>query len=64
MRAKVIRAFRDIEDPSGTVYQVGDTFEGTDERVGGLAEKGFVEKASEAKAPAKAPAKRKAAKNG
>lgn len=64
MRAKVIRAFYDIEDPKRTVYQVGDSFEGTDERVKGLAEKGFVEAVKEAKAPAKAPAKRKVAKNG
>lgn len=48
MKAKVIKPFFDLETGLGNVpentYWVGDTFEGTNARVNGLAEKGFVEK--------------------
>lgn len=43
MKAKVIKDFYDLEHPENT-YRVGDEFEGTAERVDGLAKKGFVEK--------------------
>jgi hypothetical protein len=41
MNAKVIKPFFDLSNPSD-VYAVGDTFEGTDERVADLARRGFV----------------------
>ena len=48
MKAEVIRPFYDLETGLGNVpentYKVGDLFEGTAERVNGLAEKGFVRK--------------------
>ena len=40
MRAEVIVAFHDKYD--GTLYRIGDAFEGTDERVIELADGGFV----------------------
>lgn len=43
MKAKVIRAFWDLQDPKQTVYQVGSSFEGKTERVRELAKKGFLE---------------------
>lgn len=70
MKAKVIKAFYDLQDPARTVYQVGTEFEGTNKRVEELAKKGFVEVAAKAaetieeKEPAKKPARRGAAKNG
>ena len=48
MKAEVIRPFFDLETGLGDVpenmYQVGDVFEGTAKRVGGLEEKGFVKR--------------------
>ena len=48
MKAEVIKPFFDLETGLGNVpentYRVGDVFEGTAERVDGLAEKGFVRK--------------------
>lgn len=64
MDGKVIKPFFDLSNPSD-VYAVGDTFEGTDERVAELAAKGFVKPLDhEPKKPAKpkAKAKKKAAK--
>ena len=43
MEGKVVKAFWDMQDPKRTTYNVGDTYTGTDERIAGLAEKGFVE---------------------
>lgn len=61
MRAKVIRAFWDMVDPKHPTYHEGDEFEGTDERVKGLEERGFVEAAPQPKkaAPRKRSAKPK-----
>ena len=48
MRAEVIVPFYDLTTGMGNVpentYRVGDVFEGTPERVAGLAERGFVKK--------------------
>jgi hypothetical protein len=60
MNAKVIKPFFDLSNPSD-VYAVGDTFEGTDERVNGLIQKGFLEPMAEKPKP-KPKAKKKAAK--
>lgn len=48
VKAKVIKAFYDMQDPKETVYQVGDMFEGAEKRVKELEERGFV-KAEELK---------------
>lgn len=48
VKAKVIRAFYDMQDPKETVYQVGDMFEGAEKRVKELEGRGFV-KAEEPK---------------
>lgn len=48
VKAKVIKAFYDMQDPKETVYQVGDMFEGAEKRVKELEERGFV-KAEEPK---------------
>jgi hypothetical protein len=64
MNAKVIKPFFDLSNPSD-VYAIGDTFEGTDERVADLARRGFVKPLDpEPKKPAKPKpkAKKKAAK--
>ena len=57
MRAEVIKPFFDLETGLGNVpentYAVGDVFEGTAERVEGLAEKGFVRKLPTRKRAAK-----------
>ena len=57
MRAEVIRPFFDLETGLGNVpentYRVGDVFEGTAERVDGLAAKGFVRKLPTRKRAAK-----------
>lgn len=59
MKAKVIKPFFDLSNPDD-VYAVGDTFEGTEERVEGLRVRGFVEPVSDkTKAKAKAKAKPK-----
>lgn len=50
MDAKVLRRFRDAENPS-RIYGVGETFAGTDERVAGLVSKGFVEALSADETP-------------
>lgn len=42
MLGRVIKPFFDLSNPSD-VYAVGDIFEGTDERVTGLVQKGFLE---------------------
>ena len=56
-KAEVIRPFFDLETGLGNVpentYQVGDVFEGTAERIDGLAEKGFVKKMPQRKRAAK-----------
>lgn len=57
MKAKVIRAFWDMQDEAHKTYHEGDEFEGTADRVKGLEEKGFVEAIPEKKA---APRKRAA----
>lgn len=48
MKAEVLIPFYDLTTGLGDVpentYRVGDVFEGTAERVNGLAEKGFVKK--------------------
>ena len=53
MRAEVIIPFYDLETGLGNVpentYYAGDVFEGTAERVKGLADKGFVKKLPERK---------------
>lgn len=43
MKAKVIARFRDRFNPEKVIYQVGDIFEGSDERVAELAAGGWVE---------------------
>lgn len=59
MRAKVAKPFFDLSHPED-VYAVGDTFEGTEERVEGLHKRGFVEPMPEKpKAKPKAKAKPK-----
>lgn len=50
MDGKVIKPFFDLSNPSD-VYAVGDTFEGTDERVNGLIQKGFLEPIAEKPKP-------------
>ncbi len=42
MKAKVIRAFYDLQDPARKVYSVGDPFEGSPERVKDLEKRGYV----------------------
>lgn len=49
MKAKVIKAFKDLNDPTGAIYQVGTTYEGADKRIAELENKGFV-KAEKVKA--------------
>lgn len=49
MKATVIRAFFDAQDPSRKLYQIGSEFEGTQNRVKELAGKGFVEPIEEPK---------------
>lgn len=48
MKAEVLVPFYDLETGLGNIpentYRAGDVFEGTPERVEGLAEKGFVRK--------------------
>jgi hypothetical protein len=68
MKAKVIKPFFDLSNPSD-VYAVGDTFEGTDERVAELIGKGFCEPLEpepdpepKKKPASKSKAKKKAAK--
>ena len=58
MKAKVTKPFFDLSHPED-VYAVGDTFEGTEERVEGLHKRGFVEPMPE-KPKAKTKAKPKA----
>lgn len=53
MKATVIRAFYDMQDPKETVYQVGDAFEGDARRIAELEKGDFVKKAVEKK-PARA----------
>ena len=60
MDGKVIVPFFDKENPDD-VYQVGDTFTGTTERVKGLIARGFVEEIKEEK-PKRTPRKKAAAK--
>lgn len=48
MKGKVIKPFFDLSNPED-VYSVGDVFEGTAERVDGLANMGFVEPIKEEK---------------
>lgn len=48
MKAEVIRAFFDAQDPARTLYHAGDAFEGTAKRVRDLEKRGFV-KAEEQK---------------
>lgn len=48
VKAKVIKAFYDMQDPKETVYQVGEMFEGAEKRVKELEGRGFV-KAEEPK---------------
>lgn len=55
MKAKVTKAFYDLEHPENT-YQPGDVFEGSEERVQGLVAGGFV-LACEERKPARAPRK-------
>ena len=43
MKAKVIKAFWDMQSPEHETYNVGDTFTGTAKRIEGLAKKGFVQ---------------------
>lgn len=61
MKAIVIRTFWDMQDPEHPTYHEGDEFEGTDERVTGLEERGFVKAAPQPKkaAPRKRSAKPK-----
>ena len=54
MLGRVIKPFFDLSNPSD-VYAVGDIFEGTDERVTGLVQKGFLEPYEPEKAQANAP---------
>lgn len=61
MKAKVIKPFFDLSHPED-VYAVGDTFEGTEERVEGLRKRGFVEPMPE-KSKAKPKAKVKPKKS-
>lgn len=42
MKAEVIKAFYDLQDPARTVYQVGSSFEGETKRVKDLEKRGFV----------------------
>ena len=49
MKAKVIRAFYDLQDPARTIYQIGSEFEGDAKRVAELADGGFVEATTPAK---------------
>lgn len=55
MKAKVTKAFYDLEHPENT-YQPGDVFEGSEQRVKGLVAGGFVLACEESK-----PARGKAA---
>lgn len=48
MRGCVIKPFFDLANPQD-VYSIGDTFEGTAERVTDLAQRGFVEVIEEKK---------------
>lgn len=58
MKAKAIARFRDRFNPT-CIYEVGDVFEGTDERVAELAAGGLVEPIVEKpKAPRKPRAKK------
>lgn len=54
MRAKVIKAFWDMQDDKHPTYFEGDEFEGTEARVLALQERGYVEAI-----PEKKPAPRK-----
>lgn len=58
MKAKVVFRFRDRLNEKD-IYEVGDTFEGSDERVAELAANGYVEPIAEKpKAPRKPRAKK------
>ena len=50
MKAEVINSFHDRLDPS-TCYQVGDVYEGSDERIIELADSGHVRPIEEAPKP-------------
>lgn len=55
MKATVIKAFYDLQDPNRTTYQVGSVFEGTTERVKGLEDKGYVKAEKVAEKPTAKP---------
>ena len=61
MKAEVVKPFYDLETGLGCVpentYHVGDTFEGTAERVNGLVEKGIVKKLPQRRKPRAAKSK-------
>ena len=61
MRAEVLVDFYDLTTGLGCVpentYHVGDVFEGTAERIGGLVEKGIVKKLPQRRRPRAAKAK-------
>lgn len=61
MEAKVIKPFYDLEHPEN-IYKAGDTFSGSAERIAGLVEKGFVEKAEKAEKAQKTEKAQKAEK--
>lgn len=62
VKATVIRAFYDMQDPARTIYQLGETFEGDAKRVTELENKGFVKAIPEEKpAPKKRAPRKKAA---
>lgn len=42
MKATVVKAFWDAQDPARKVYQIGEAFEGTQKRVKDLEKRGFV----------------------
>lgn len=62
MKAKVIKAFYDLNDPARKTYQVGSEYEGTAARIKELAGKGFVEAQAEAKAEEEKPTAKRGAK--
>ena len=60
MKATVIRAFYDMQDPARTIYQLGETFEGDVKRVMELENKGFVKAIAEPAPKKRAPRKKAA----
>lgn len=48
MKARVVRAFYDVNDPARKVYQIGSFFEGERERIEDLVRKGYVVTAKKA----------------